>query len=83
MSRRPKPPDGTHSRAVVRLPPLGAEEALRLVDFLERCRSAIWAAHGEAMGELLLERYADRYAPPVDGDAALLRALDQDGDLPF
>jgi hypothetical protein len=35
------------------------------------------------MGELLLSRYTDRHAPPEPSDDALLRAIEQDGDLPF
>lgn len=75
--------DPPHRQAVIQLPPLPPGDALRIVDILERVRAAIWEAHGEAMGELLLSRYADRHHPPEHDDAALFEALERDDDLPF
>lgn len=45
-------------RAQFHLPPLDADEALTLVNILERAIAAIWRAHGEAMAELLHQHAA-------------------------
>ena len=62
-------------QAVLELPPLSPEQALLLVDILERCRGAIWEAHGQQMAELLLDRYTDRPSSDLH--------LPDDADLPF
>lgn len=62
-------------QAVFELPPLTPEQALLLVDILERCRGAIWQAHGQQMGEILLDRYTDRPSSDL--------YLQDDADLPF
>jgi hypothetical protein len=49
MSRRP--PDHAPRRVPLRLPPLSAAEALRLVDLLERLLAALWHAYGDAIAE--------------------------------
>ncbi len=71
MTHRRQPPS-----AHIRLPPLAADEALRLVAFLERVTDAIWRAHGEQMSERLLDRAVRHPTPrlPLDRD---------DSDLPF
>lgn len=61
--------------ATFELPPLTPEQALLLVDILERCRGAIWEAHGQQIGELLLDRYTDQPSSNL--------TLPDDADLPF
>jgi len=80
---QPRDADPQARQAVIRLPPLPPDDALRIVHLLERIQSAIWEAHGDAMGELLVSHYTDHHGPPEPSDDALLRSLDQDGDLPF
>jgi hypothetical protein len=38
-------------RVPLRLPPLSAADALRLVDLLERLLAALWHAYGDAIAE--------------------------------
>ena len=38
-------------RAQIHLPPMTADEALRLVAMLDRAITAIWRAHGDAMAD--------------------------------
>lgn len=64
---------------ILELPPLGPEEALRLVHLLERLQSAIWTAHGHRMSELLLDRRIDR----CDIDEDQLDLFDGNDDFPF
>ena len=61
--------------ARIRVPPLTADEALRLVAFLERVTNAIWRAHGNEMSQRLIDRAVRQPPrPPIDLD---------DSDLPF
>jgi hypothetical protein len=45
------------------LPPLNGHEALLLVAICERLIAAVWRAHGEAMGDILIEPLANRLPP--------------------
>lgn len=40
-------------RARLILPPLSGEQALQIVNILDRAIAAIWRAHGDAMGDCL------------------------------
>lgn len=64
----------------VELPALTADEALRFVALLERISAAIWRAHGEEMGELLLSD-PSRRRPLTDLSADPFEEFDDD--LPF
>jgi hypothetical protein len=73
--------------AQIHLPPLSANQALRLVAMLEHAISAIWRAHGDAMAEeLTLLGVPTPHPPdPVSGgtpDADLDAEL-HDADIPF
>jgi hypothetical protein len=45
------------------LPPLNGHEALLLVTICERLIAAVWRAHGEVMGDILIEPLANRLPP--------------------
>jgi hypothetical protein len=45
-------------RARLALPPLEGEDALAIVNFLDRAIAAIWRAHGHAMADCLAELHA-------------------------
>ncbi len=45
------------------LPPLDGHEALLIVAVCERIISAVWRAHGEDMGDILIEPLANRLPP--------------------
>ncbi len=58
------------------LPPLEPHEALRFVELLQHVINAVWRAHGQEMGERLIDRHIanpeSEPLPFMDGD-----------DLPF
>ncbi len=73
MSKRRHPsPRRTRPHAQLHLPVLSAEQALLLVNVLERTIAAIYRAHGDAMVELS----AARIDPPP------LRSFPSSGSLP-
>jgi hypothetical protein len=73
--------------AQIHLPPLSADQALRVVAMLEHAVHAIWRAHGDAMAEELALLGVPTPQPPdadsvgtpdADPDAGL-----DDADIPF
>jgi hypothetical protein len=62
---------GQH-HAQVHLPPLTAEEALLLVNLLERFERAVWRAHGDAMAEFIGARGIEAEHDPEPGDTTPL-----------
>lgn len=68
------------------LPPLEGNEALLIVAICERIISAVWRAHGEAMGDILIEPLANRLPPdhfrPTAASSHVL-AADPTDDDPF
>jgi hypothetical protein len=57
------------------LPSLEGNEALLLVAICERLIAAVWRAHGDAMGDILLETVTNRLVNPP--------AVIDPGDDPF
>jgi hypothetical protein len=50
--------------AQLHLPPLDGHQALLVVALCERLIAAVWRAHGDAMGEILLEAATNRLVSP-------------------
>ena len=75
MTNKKRPPP---NHAQIHLPVLQPEEALRFVALLERISAAIWKAHGQQMGECLIDAH-------TAGDEPLREylQLSADDDLPF
>jgi hypothetical protein len=68
-------------QAQIQLPPLQAEEALLLVNVLDKAVMAIWRAHGPAMQEHLEATLAGSLPKPPD--AVWCGNADQSLDMPF
>ena len=66
-------------RARITLPSLSSEQALAVVDVLERAIAGIWRAHADKMADHLAMRGVETPAPP-DAIATTGRPPD---DLPF
>jgi hypothetical protein len=66
-------------RAQLYLPPLSPDDALRVVDVIERLASAIWRAHGPQMVARL--HHSDRPQPLAAGRIGH-PAPDSDDDVP-
>lgn len=62
-----------YPHAQLHLPPLTGEEALLLVNLLDRAIAALWRAHGDAMADLLA---------CIDPDALLPTELDEQDSPP-
>ena len=76
-SRRTRPP-----HAQIHLPPLTADQALLLVNLLDRAIAAIWRTHGEQMADLRAgeDPEAAVWSAPADVVAATAGPL---ADEPF
>lgn len=59
---------GPH-HAQIHLPPLTGEEALLLVNLLDRAIAALWRAHGDAMADLLACIDPDTALPTEPADS--------------
>jgi hypothetical protein len=67
--------------AHIHLPPLSANQALRLVAMLEHAISAIWRAHGDAMAEELNLLGVPTPPPPDPGSGGTTPDADLDAEL--
>jgi hypothetical protein len=68
-----------HPEPQARLPAFDAEDALRFVAALQSVIDAVWRAHGEAMGERLLDRHIAKHGDAADAGPS----LDDFDELPF
>jgi hypothetical protein len=59
------------------------DEAIAVVAFLEHVISAIWSAHGDKMGDRLLDPTQWTPWPPPDLDVACTAEDDPEDDIPF
>jgi hypothetical protein len=50
------------------LPPLDGNEALLFVAICERLIAAVWRAHGDAMADILIEPFTNRFVTPPPAD---------------
>jgi hypothetical protein len=60
MRRRPR----RRPHPQLHLPPLEGNEALLFVAICERLIAAVWRAHGDTMGHILLETVTNRLVNP-------------------
>lgn len=82
----------THCRrphAQVHLPPLHPDDALLLVNVLEKAIAAIWRAHGEAMGDCLQTTFDGSVSRPHDSvwcgnpNGSKRELCDDEHEMPF